>query len=374
MYPVTTSFKYAVNDSHKARVKCEVWDGADVIREVPVVGGSVSLDSSRSVRAGCNMAFYADGLIPTSGESDFYPATNELHIWRGVDVVDGVELVPLGVFGFEDVDVGEGPDGITLEIAGSDRAAMASRSLLLEPLSITKDTTPYDAISALLATVSNMPGVVNAANPPDTWLMPAVRYQAGADPWAMATNIATAFGAQLYVDRLGVPRFEEIPDPDTSDPALTYNMDAPGAPVLRVNRTISTANTFNGVIASGEGTDLVRPLQAESWDTDPLSPFYYEGPYGKKPYFYSSPLILELDQAKAAARAKLKQIMGGIETATWDAICNPAIDPYDVISMKRTAIGLDEQFSVESVSIPLMADSPMQVSGRTALYASDVEL
>jgi hypothetical protein len=125
------------------------------------------------------------------------------------------------------------------------------------------------------------------------------------------------------------------------------------------------------VVAAGEGTDLVRPLQATAWDADPESPFYYEGPYGKKPFFWSSPLILTLDQAKQAARAKLKKVMGGIEMLTWDIVPDPSLDGYDVVAVKRDRAGVGDNYVIESMQIPLDSTNPMTVSGRTSIVATE---
>jgi Domain of unknown function (DUF5047) len=376
MWPVTEAFRTAVAGSHQRATQVDVlYQGEVIAANLPVASGQVTMDSGRAHRSSCGLTFYPDGLIPTTSTDTLYPAANEIAVHSGVRLGNDTEMVPLGVYGFEDLEVGEDANGITLTVAGTDRAAKASRSLLLEPIVIARDTEPAEAIQDLLSTIDSLPGLIdNGSSTLDpAWLMPLAVYQPGADPWALALNVATAFGLQLFINREGVPVLDAIPDPDNATLARSYDVDG-GAPVVRTNRTISTVNTYNGVVASGEGTDLVRPLQATAWDADPASPFYYEGPYGKKPYFYSSPLILTLDQAGAAARAKLKQVMGGIEVLTWDAVPDPALDVYDVVYAKREATGIDDNFVVESITIPLSAADTMTCSGRTSIVATEVDL
>jgi Domain of unknown function (DUF5047) len=369
MYTVSDGFKNLALGSHRQRCQVDVlYDGQLIAENLPVTRGSVTIDAARPIRWACSLTFNAEALVPVVTEDPLYPAANEIALKIGIDVNGLTEWVPYGVYTFEDVGVSEGADGLSVSIEGSDRAAKIDRALLVEPKVITKGTYPPDGISDLLSTVNGIPGLVDqTSGDPATDNLPLIVYQEEASPWASAVNIATAFGYQLYMDRNGVPTLADIPSPDNANPSVIYDVDS-GAPVIKLNRNLSTVSTYNGVVASGEGTDLVRPLKYIAWDTDPSSPFYYEGPYGQKPLFYSSPLILTLAQCQKAAQAKLKQVMGGIETLTWDAVPHPALDVYDVVQVTRGKSGVNDQYVIESISMPLGGD-PMTCNGRTSLVA-----
>jgi hypothetical protein len=365
VYPVTSEFLELARGSHRAVSKTEVWSGDQYLQDIDIVSGVVTMDASRSVRSSFNLTVAAEELIPGDTSSLLFPATAELRPYRGV-VVNGYDYyIPLGVFSFDEVTVDSGDDGVVISIAANDLSSKWSKALSTEAVVITKGTSSTDAIAELVSKASGE-GLLDLSAE-SSYLMPLAVYQPGTDLWGAAVSAAQASGRQLYVDREGHPTLANVPDPEIDNPVLVYDMDYPGAPVIRFTRTLSTADTYNGVVASGEGTDLVRPLTATAWNTDPNSPYYYLGPYGKKPYFYSSPLLLTLEQCEDAAVAKLRQIDGGTETMTWEALSNPAIDVYDVVYLRRSEAKVSDTFVVESITVPLDATSPMSCAGRNTV-------
>jgi hypothetical protein len=272
--------------------------------------------------------------------------------------------LPLGVFGFDDLDVHEGPQGLQIDIEANDRAAKYSRATSVDALQIASGTTPVEAIEETLLETGFGVEVRDLTGGAGGYTTSQIVNPPGTDLWAAAYRIAQSVGKQLYVDRDGTVVLDNVPDPNTGDFDLIYDMDSAGAPVVTFTRTISAVNTYNGVVASGEGTDLVRPLSAVAWNNDSNSPYYYLGEYGAKPFFYTSPMLLTLDQCKDAAVAMLRRINGATETMNWTAVPNPAIDVYDLIHFKRGRAGVDDVFVVESMTYPLNVDQPAQASGR----------
>jgi hypothetical protein len=367
MYDASAEFAAALYGG-KALAKCEVLTDGQPVAELRFTTGDVSVEAQRSTRRTMNMTFLPDDVVPDEATDLLFPAGNELKVHRGVVRHDGVEeLVPLGVYGFDTVAVTE-DQGYTIQVSGFDRAEKVRQNVFTESWPITKGTSLSDAISEILANrVPQFPALSMLASTDAT--TPLVVYGPGQDPWEACQSLATAAGMQLYFDPDGVPTLNSIPVPSHTTAVLTYDLDDPNGthPMVTLTRELTTGNTYNGVIASGEGTDLVRPLRAERWDDNPTSPFYYLGEYGKKPFFYSSPLLLTEEQCIDAAQAQLSKLSGAVESASWQGIVDPRLEAYDVFWLKRDRIGVDAAFMIDSLTIPLTAEGSMQAVGRTVV-------
>lgn len=371
MYEASAGFAASLYGG-RMKTKCEVLSSGQPIAELTFTSGDVSVEAQRSTRRTLNMTFTPDeDVVPNETTDLLFPAGNELKVYRGlIRSSDGVEeLIPLGVFGFNTVTVTE-DSGYQIEVSGFDRAETVRQNVFLVSWVVVKGTPLPDAISEILIDrAPNLPAL-NLKGTTDV-TTPLVVYQPGTDPWEAVTSLATAAGLQIYFDPDGVPTLDNIPIPSRSTTVITYDLDDPTGthPVVTLTRELSTANTYNGVIASGEGTDLVRPLRAEKWDDNPASPFYYLGPYGKKPYFYSSPLLLTAQQCEDAAAAQLAKLSGATESATWQGVVDPRLEAYDVFWLKRDRVGVDTAFMIDSLHIPLTAEGSMSAVGRTVIGA-----
>ena len=59
----------------------------------------------------------------------------------------------------------------------------------------------------------------------------------------------------LYFDENGIARMRPIPDPDFGTPVATYT-DGSDSVLIQLSRSLSTDESYNGVIFTGEGTNL----------------------------------------------------------------------------------------------------------------------
>jgi hypothetical protein len=271
------------------------------------------------------------------------------------------ELVPLGVFLITDVQVTTGPDGTTVTVQGSDRALRISRNRWAGPYPI-RNLPTEDAIDGLLV---------------DRWLdvdtdLPATgrtvrRATLGVgednDPWADARGIAQAAGYDLYFDGNGVAVMDQVPDYADASPVEIY-LEDDEAMVLELTRGLTSERSYNGVIATGEGSDLDDVYRGEAWDDDPASPTYRFGPYGQYPRFYSSPLLASDDEAEAAAASLLARIRGIIETVEWTQIVDPSLDAGDLVEVRNAATKLRRAMVLDRLTIPLSPSQPMTAVAR----------
>jgi hypothetical protein len=372
MYPVSADFKEAVRKSHSAIVKVEIYDTANgtILSTASPISGEVSIDNRRSIRRECTLEFVdTDGtLVPTNNISSILlPYNREVKIYRGISFPDGTEeLVPLGVFIITSVDITETAQGVKISIKGSDRSLVLARAKFTNhEFYIEAGTAKETAIENILKyRYPKVKTIFPATNQVTTLLYPTL--DQSSDPWREALKIAESASMDLYFDENGIARMRPIPDPDKGTAIATYS-DGTDSVLIQIARSLSIDESYNGVIYTGEGTNLSIGVIGEAWDDNPSSPTYRKT-YGEVPLFKSSPTILTVGEAQEAASAELKKVIGASEKITWDQLVNPAHDVYDLVKVTRSPVGVDKILMLDAISIPLAASGTMNAIGRSRRF------
>ena len=324
----------------------------------------------RSIRRECSLEFVdKDGtLVPQNNISAILlPYNREVKIYRGVVFADGTEeLVPLGVFVITSVDISESAQGVKIAIKGSDRSLILARAKFTNHEFFIEDGTAKEtAIEQILKyRYPKVQTIFPATNQTTTLLYPTL--DQSSDPWREALKIAESASMDLYFDENGIARMRPIPDPDFGTPVATYT-DGSDSVLIQLSRSLSTDESYNGVIFTGEGTNLSIGVIGEAWDDNPSSPTYRKT-YGEVPKFMSSPTVLTVAEAKDAALAELRKVIGSSEKITWDQIVNPAHDVYDLVKVTRSPVGVDKILMLDAISIPLAANGTMNAVGRSRRF------
>ena len=372
MYPVSALFKETVKKSHVTKVKVEVFDVSNgtIISTAQPISGSVSIDNRRSVRRECSLEFIdKDGtLVPQNNRSAiFLPYNREIKIYRGVVFPDGTEeLVPLGVFVITSVEITDTTQGVKIAVKGSDRSLLLARAKFTNhEFYIADGTATETAIEQILKfRYPQVKTIFPATGQVTTLLYPTL--DQSSDPWREALKIAESASMDLYFDENGTARMRPIPDPDLGLPVATYT-DGADSILIQINRSLSIDESYNGVIFTGEGTNLSIGVIGEAFDDNPSSPTYRKT-YGEVVKFMSSPTVLTVAEATEAAKAELKKVIGSTEKITWDQIVNPAHDVYDLVKITRTPVGVDKILTLDSITIPLDAKGTMNAIGRSRRF------
>jgi hypothetical protein len=372
MYPVTDKFLSSVRKSHISKVKVEIYDTANgtILSTTSPISGEVTIDSRRSVRRQCTLEFVdTDGtLIPTNNISSvLLPFNREVKIYRGIQYQDGTEeLVPLGVFEITTVEISDTPEGVKISVEGSDRSLRIAKAKWINHEFYIDDATPKEAaITKILK--DRYPNV--KTDFPATGQVTSIVYPSldqSSDPWREALKISESAGMDLYFDENGIARMRPIPDPDLGKALVEYT-DGEDSVLTQLGRNLSSDESYNHVIVTGEGTNLTIGVIGEAFDDNPSSPTYVTT-YGSVPIFKSSPNILTVAEATEAARAELKKVIGASEKITWDQIVNPAHDVYDLVKIVRSPSGVDATLMLDAISIPLAATSTMNAIGRSRRF------
>lgn len=338
------------------------------------------------------------GIVPDTSSDALTPFGNEIRLWRGIrydearaDLVGllgesgaallsesgaaladetsgtivqtgGVEEVPLGVFVITSVDIQQTAQGTTVQVQGSDRSLRIQRARWTEPYQAA-GVSVEAAIGAILS--DRWADVTTSLDATSRTVARATfGTDSNSDPWADVGKLAEAAGFDLFFDGDGVARLTEIPDYENATPDATY-AEGEDAVVLSVARGISVDDTFNGVIATGEGAELADTYRGEAWDEDDSSPTYRYGPFGQVPRFYSSPLITSNEQAQAAAEALLARGKGAVESISWTQVCDPALESGDVVALTNAATKVNTVLVLDRLTVPLDATRPMQAVARS---------
>lgn len=346
MYPVSARFLPRLAESHRPVTRVQLFRTDGSVVDLPHTGGSVPVDRGQAARRTCSVTSADLSLIPRTPADQILTYGARLRISRGVDYGDGTqELVPLGVFRLDEVngDIADGP--VTLQ--GKDLSACVADDRFTEPYRATG--TVVGAITAIVHRTLPTADVISfIADAP----IGARTFDVEADPWAACQEIAAAAGAEAYCNADGVFVIAALPDLLTTPPVWEVAAGEGGVYVTG-NRAMTSDKVHNGVLARGENTEQnTPPVQYLAIDSDPNSPTYWGGPYGRRPMFYSSSTLTSVAACAQAANLKLAAAKAPNASGDFSSLPNPALEPGDVIRVIHPD-GTRELHQVQSFSVPL---------------------
>lgn len=379
MWTRSAEFDYYLRHSHLIVAKAAVYDGltGDVIAgfdDISVTTGLVTMDASADFQRQSTLTIHDDSgeKTPATFADALAPNGNEIQIWRGIvgPLIPEPELIPLGVFGVSTADIKSDVEGgVQIDLTAYDRGRRASLAKFTDSYVVAPNTNIATAIQTILQTaLPDSLGIQYLFAPTafSTGSAPLV-YNVGDDPWKAATDLATSVGYWLYFNGVGNCILKPVPDPATAPIDWIYEEGAE-ATILTAEKKLDDTETFNGVVAIGSSTGITdqqaAPVAATVWDTNPQSPTYYLGKFGKRPTVYQSDLITTPDQATAAATGILNASLGLAEDVQFTAIVNPAHEPGDIVSVKVSKSKIDSRYVLDSFGIPLEESGQMTATTR----------
>jgi hypothetical protein len=99
-------------------------------------------------------------------------------------------------------------------------------------------------------------------------------------------------------------------------------------------------------------------MLAYAADGDAGSTTYVYGPFGQRVHIENTDLQLNETQAMALAQKLLSQKLGLMQELNITSVPMPALEPGDIVRVFDSA-GIDAQYNVVSVTIPLDLVTPM---------------
>lgn len=376
MYPTSAAFKTAVAGPHTVIAKAEVWASDRKLLDLDIDSGKVTVSTNNSSRRTCEVHLTTnrttDNLVPDNGFDFLAPFGNQLRVYRGIRFTDGTEeYIPLGVFVITEVQIEDTNEGVSMTIRGEDKSIIISRN---------KWTSTFQMLTGTLeASLTNLlqnrfPDI--ETNFPTTNVsinQVILGADSTNDPWKDSVMIAQLVGYDLFFDVNGVCVMKQFPTLDAASVVATYE-EGNGTTVTRLDRKISTKETYNGVIYTIEGSQVTTPIRVEVWDEDTTSPTYRYGVFGSVPTFVTTNLISTSAEAIKAATLLLNTYIGQQEEITFEAIVDPSLDANDVIYIKSVGSKVDRTVIIDSMDIPLNYTDALNVNTRVVRVVGDNEI
>lgn len=363
MYAVSPVFGQALRASHTAVVRVDAYAGGVLlIEDLPITGGSVSVNPGTGVRRTLDVTIADESLWP---QLDVIGV--ELRPYRGVRYPSGAtEVVPLGVFGADAVSMRVKPgSGIQVRSA-PDRWARVMRQQFETPEASVRNNLVREEIIRLVTAA--VPGVTVIDR--TSSLVEVTQLVWDRDRAGTATDLATSIGAEVYFDTDGA--LVLAPAPLLSQtPVWTVDASASGV-LLDGDVARDRSRTYNVIVASMGAVDGRTPFPpVVVADTDPTSRTWVGGPFGRVPYFYSSPNLHSAGQALTAAKALLGRVKAVNAQLSVEAIVNPALDRGDVITV-LTPSGIVERHLADSLTVPLDVGGVQRITARSSRPDGDI--
>lgn len=370
--PLTTDSSLAslLRTSHVVTTTAIAYDsstGAEYT--IPVVGGRVSVDATRSVRRSLTLQTVdIDGtLTPTSDNRVLTPYGTEIRVWRNtIDPATGVTYsVQQGVFVITGVSLTATDDaGVRIDIKADDRAYLVSSSRLAKTLTLTTGKKISEAIAQVLDASPVSANYDRSRLATTSYTIDTKYVQTGDDPWQVITGLAMAAGQMAYFDVYGRVVTASIP---SMDDLLAYSdwsyVEDSSNTVVEVSRDFDSDGVVNGVIVIGAGSDFAAAVRGETYDTFLGSPTSSNTVYGKRPTRVDSSYIRSAAQAQFVAESMLPLYVG--QKVDFSMVPNPAMDVHDIVEIESTRLGFRTNVLVDSIDLPLEPSGTMRVTGRS---------
>jgi len=357
VWPVSSRWLPALGASHQITTRVEVWHGGGPVGPIDISDGSVTVTAKNRVRRSLSLVV-PERYFPSEPTDLFAPYGAELRVFCGLDYGSSSEEVPVFRGLVKTVDSHKRYDG-QLAVTADDLMAGINDQRFETPRAA-PSTTVAAAIANLIleaapsgTTVVIDPRITDAVIP-DGLMWDRDRGQA-------IDDLATSLGAEVWFDPTGIPHLK--PPATLSDPAVWTLADGIGGTVVSDARSVTRDGVYSVVVVIVERSDGSTPIQISVADTDPSSPTYASGPFGRIPRFCKTPLPVDAEQATNAGLALLAKSTGLTRTRQVDCVPNPALEAGDRIDIN--VAGVLEQHIADSFTLPLTPGA-MSITTRSA--------
>jgi len=375
MLSVSPGFLAALAAPHQVTVRADVSKaGVRLYSGLPVVGGSIEVDSSSITRRRLSCQLAPRLPVGTYGDAPTLPRNpgdplghygQEITVSWGLTYSGGVtEWIPVGVFRIEGASGSLLSDG-PVQMSGVSREAFVADARFTAPYTASSPSA-QSLIGTLIHEVLPTVEVVVTATmdrrvPLTTW---------DEDRWGAITDLATSIAAVVYADPYG--RFVIADAPTLSSPPVWRVAAGTGGVLVSANAAASRARVYNGVIVRGESPSSdAAPVQGSAYDLTVGSPTRWGDPgagaFGMVPMFMAIPTVTTAEQAVAVARANLAKHVGAAASLDVSAVPNAALEAGDVVEVIPDAgdpAGSVHRHVVDAFTLPLVAGGEFPMKTR----------
>lgn len=370
MLTASTKFKEALSASHQPHVRVGVYqyDGTangEFVGYLGVVSGSLTLDYRRNIRRQASLqlgsivstadAEYVTGIDTRDFLEALTAQSAEITIEWGIKFPDlTTEYVTLARLRVEE-------SNRSLSSPVLDVSAAYDLGTRVADFNLVTPYAPFNTGGTKLTYVEAIQDLVNvsypSATPPawtiasgvDTTSKPPDNTAFTGDRWGAINALAQAINVTVGATATG----EWLITPATTDRTQVWAVRTGDGGVLVSEQTAyGRREQYNAIPVRWEAPTGGGGL-AYVVDSDPDSPTYYDGPFGRKPRQEETlSTVTSSSQAIAAATTLLDQYKGFTRAVSLTTVHNPLLEPGDVIGLYLPD-GSAERHIVDSISLPL---------------------
>lgn len=345
MIAATAKFKDALSYSHHTLTRVSV-DGV----QIPLESGTLTMSRTANVRRTASLTLRDDPLTP--GLLDAITTSSTVVIEKGIEYLDRTtEFVTVGTLQVQEFTTT--PVRAAMTVSCSDFGQLVDDYPLVTawaPVSGGAAMTVVNAIKALVdeAVPGTPTWIVSGVSTTQTTVDGAV-YKAGTGRWAAISELAAMIGAAVYPDADNVWHIASaIPVPS---PVLDVATGIGGV-LVQATTKATRRDTFNGVAIEWGTTDTEGGIVL-AVDSNPASPTYWDGPWGRRPKATRKLAVATAAEALAAAQAELAGYKGAQDGIDFQSVYNPLLEPNDVITVTPEP-GMQSLHILDQITLPLV--------------------
>ncbi|MFD8496347.1 DUF5047 domain-containing protein [Amycolatopsis sp. NPDC059657] len=367
-WPLSIEAQQAIAGSFVMDVKCTVYSPIyGVLEDLPISGGQVDSDATSQVRRTGQIT--ADPRFWNRSPGQLLsPFGSAVQIYYGIGLRSGdFEYVPLAYLSIDESSRERPVDGgADIPVKLVDFSQRVAEDRFDAPTQTVDGATAVAEIARLVRDTLG-PGIALVDLTGSTQIAPVIEIER--ERWADGVEkLADAIAGEAFFDQIN--RLTVRPQPTLADPPAWSIRTGPGGNLLRITDTLSRDGVYNRFIASGQRSDGAEPVYAVSTDTDPASPTYWGGPFGKKSRFMTSPLLTDEDQCQAAADAQRERGRGVSASISMKVVVNPALADGDVLDVQDDDAGRSLQI-IDKLSTPLEPETEQSIVTRAITLPSE---
>lgn len=361
--------------SHTINLKCELYYGNTYVRELSLLGGSVTADRSGTTRRTATIDVDPNHLNDPAVADYLKPYGSRIRLSRGVRYPDGENDLVQVFWGRIDA-IDTAINKVSLRC--SDLNADIADARFIDTMSPSRlpgaPTTIVECIKALVAGVF-------PATPPLEWDTTGITSTGLAQKVAVGTvwsqeradaldSLATQLqgGCEWYMDCLGKAHIHPLPAVPLAGvtPAWIIDSGDEGVLVERVT-SLDRAKVFNGCQVTGEPVGGKLPAVGKYMHPD--GPMAWGGAFGKVVAFYTGQQLDPNTTAGADALAKTLTLnaISGASSVQVTCVPNPKLKLGDVVRVYSPPAKVDGNYYVQAFTLPMDPDTAMTMTLYTSL-------
>jgi len=348
------------------------------IANFPVEKIQLTVDRTQVTRRVCTVTIAPQGTttLDPSWMDLFAAAGNEIRPFAQQTFPDGsVDEVCIGTFTIVETTWLDSGTDIVVTIKAQDRMFLLNESMALVPYAITSSTVDQAIIELVNSVSWGVPIGTNVvptdASVPSTGAL----VKPGKTIWSQIQELAAVAGYEAFMDVWGNLVARPIPTPSSQAPVATLtSVTASGLLSAKATSTRKKIFSAFGVVGAGT-TEVVSPttgkmihkkaaVYAEADDTNPSSPTYVGGGFGKISKLVRSGLVTDQATGDAMAAGLLAQQQGAMTALDITILPFWLLDSWDVVMINAARLGVYGNYVVDGFDATIAIESSMTPSVR----------